>query len=186
MAEVFLGSYKNADGGNSDVAIKVPLPTLPQNVLDLFIREAEVASRVTDTQVVRVVYPGEKPAFIAFEYVEGNTFNREIAQRRLNTQYASDRELVADVLQLVRGMKAINVEVIHRDLKPDNIFLTDGVYKISDFGISRYVDEITRSNTFKGWGTAAYMAPEAFRSESVDWRSDQYSLGIVFYEMAGL
>ena len=81
-------------------------------------------------------------------------------------------------------MEAVNERVIHRDIKPDNIFIEDGTVKISDFGISKYVGEVTRTQTLKGAGTYLYMAPETFKIDSQDWRSDQYSMGIVFYEMA--
>ena len=75
------------------------------------------------------------------------------------------------------------MRVIHRDIKADNIFLAVDGLKIGDFGISKYVGEITRSRTFKGWGTVAYMAQKQL--PETPWTGDRpTSLGIVFYEMA--
>lgn len=83
-------------------------------------------------------------------------------------------------------MKAINAKVVHRDLKPANIFFEVGRLRVGDFGLAKNVDETTRTLTFKGRGTASYVAPEVWRSEHYTWAADQYSLGIVFFELATL
>jgi serine/threonine protein kinase len=95
-------------------------------------------------------------------------------------------ELVGLYSQLVAALKTINQHVLHRDLKPPNIFIGQDEVRVADFGLAKYVDEATRTRTFKGWGTAPYLSPEAWQSLSLDWRSDQYSLGVVFFEMATL
>ena len=182
MAEVYLG--KRIDEPNSRAALKVPLPSLPDDVKALFLREAEAASAVSSPHIVGVIDWGDSPPFIAFEYVDGDTLGESIADRRAASTHWSESELIALFLQLVDGMEAVNERVIHRDIKPDNIFIEDGTVKISDFGISKYVGEVTRTQTLKGAGTYLYMAPETFKVDSQDWRSDQYSMGIVFYEMA--
>lgn len=88
--------------------------------------------------------------------------------------------------QIVDGMEAINSVLIHRDIKPDNIFIDNGILKIADFGLAKVVQERTRSRTFKGWGTAPYIAPEAFRSEKNTIQMDMYSIGHVFFQIGGL
>lgn len=184
MAEVYLGS--SPDAPEAHVAIKIPRQDLKESIRGLFLREAEAASHVSGPHVVRVVDWGEEPPFIAFEFIEGGTLAAELQNRQREQRFWSEAELVHLYRQLVEGMSAINTEVIHRDLKPDNIFFDDGVLKVGDFGIAKYVGEVTRTRTFKGVGTPLYMSPETFRGASVDWQTDQYSLGVVFYEMATL
>ncbi len=183
MAEVYLASPREQPDMN--VAIKIPLSSLPPEVRDMFLREAEAAQRVSSPHVVQVVDWGDSPPFIAFEYVDATTLADELRTRLGGGAFWSLGELLALYRQLVLGMKAINEQVVHRDLKPENMFLAD-VIKISDFGIAKYVGEVTRSKTFKGWGSGPYMAPETFKLDAIGWEADQYSLGVIFYEMATL
>ena len=185
MARVYLGARE--DDPDILVAIKTPRDDLPDADRELFLREADAAMKVADPHVVRVVDWGTDPKpFIAFEYVSGGSLDREISRRQGGDGPWSEADLLGIYRQLTTAMKAINKEVIHRDLKPPNVFYQDGQIKIGDFGIAKYVGQVTRSRSFKGWGTLPYMAPETIKSESLDWRSDQYSLGIVMYEMAAL
>ena len=73
-----------------------------------------------------------------------------------------ESELINIYSSLISGMKAINEKVIHRDIKPENILFRDDVLKIADFGLSKIIDEKTRTSSFKGWGTPKYIAPEAW------------------------
>lgn len=182
MAEVYLGVRRDAP--QKHVALKIPLPGLHPELRDLFLREAQAAQKVSGPNVVEVVDWGAEPPFIAFEFIEGPTLERVLVARRGDGRYWPEAELIEMYQQLVDAMASINQEVIHRDLKPANIFVAKGLLKVADFGISKYVGEGTRTKTFKGWGTAPYMAPETWRGLSLDWRADQYSLGVVFYEMA--
>ena len=83
-------------------------------------------------------------------------------------------------------MLAISKNLVHRDIKPENILIADGELKISDFGLSKMAGESTRTLTFKGYGTAKYVAPEAWKNDSNTIQMDIYSMGIVFYELATL
>lgn len=184
MAEVYLGT--RLDDPTQYVAIKVPLSGLGDSERQMFLREAEAAQRVSDPHVVGVVDWGDDPPFIAFEFVQGPTLAKELHTRQTERRRWDEAGLIGIYRQLVEAMAAINQQVIHRDLKPDNIFLDDQLLRVGDFGIAKYVGQVTRSKSFKGWGTLPYMAPETWRSESIDWRADQYSLGVVFYELATL
>ncbi|MCH7330241.1 serine/threonine-protein kinase [Acinetobacter modestus] len=88
--------------------------------------------------------------------------------------------------QIIDGMEAVNNTLVHRDIKPDNIFINDQVFKIADFGLAKIAQDKTRSKTFKGWGTEPYIAPEAYRSEKNTIQMDMYSIGHVFYQIAAL
>lgn len=98
----------------------------------------------------------------------------------------SEDECLSIFHQIIDGMEAVNKILVHRDIKPDNIFIKDGVFKIADFGLAKIAQDKTRSKTFKGWGTEPYIAPEAYRSEKNTIQMDMYSIGHVFYQIAAL
>lgn len=170
------------------VAIKVPFP----DYADTFLREAQVAERVAGPHVVPVVDWGDGPPFIAFQFIDGSTLRRVLDGRRARGEYWPEAELIALFRQIVDAMRAINAHVVHRDLTPGNVFDDAGVLRVADFGLSKYAGDVTRADTHKGGGTFPYMAPEvwAFRDgrpdDAIDWHADQYSLGVMFYEMATL
>ncbi|ERL56491.1 serine/threonine-protein kinase [Psychrobacter aquaticus] len=97
-----------------------------------------------------------------------------------------DEQLCLNIFhQIIDGMEAINQVLVHRDIKPDNIFIDNGVFKIADFGLAKIVQDKTRSKTFKGWGTEPYIAPEAYKFEKNTIQMDMYSIGLVFFQIAG-
>ncbi len=183
MGEVLFG---RSSDGSQEVAIKRPLAALAPEDRELFLREAAAAARAAGPGVVRVIDWGDSPPFIAYELVRDPTLDRELVRRRATNEPWSVPELLDVYAQLVAALKTINQHVLHRDLKPPNIFVGKEQVRVADFGLAKYVDEATRSRTFKGWGTAPYVSPEAWQGLSLDWRSDQYSLGVVFFEMATL
>ncbi|GAG67389.1 unnamed protein product, partial [marine sediment metagenome] len=98
-------------------------------------------------------------------------------------KYIENSVLILMFRQLINGMKAINNYLVHRDIKPLNILFNDNVLKITDFGLSKIANQSTRSSTFKGSGTYAYMAPEAWENKNNTIQMDIYSMGIVFYQL---
>jgi serine/threonine-protein kinase len=156
-----------------------------------FLREAEVAARINHPNIVRVTDVGSEgdTPYMVMEYLEGQTLGRLLAGRgRLNVG-----ETVDILLPVISAIAAGHAEgVIHRDLKPDNIFLTQGpwgdiVPKVLDFGVSKLITEEPAgaiTGTLTVIGTAAYMSPEQARgARQVDHLSDQYALGLILYEM---
>ena len=98
-----------------------------------------------------------------------------------------DEDACLDIFhQIIDGIEAVNEVLVHRDIKPDNIFIKQGVFKIADFGLAKIAADKTRTKTFKGWGTEPYIAPEAYRSETNTIQMDMYSIGHVFYQIAGM
>src|SRR5262249_23779788 len=118
MAEVLFG--QSVSDPKRAVAIKVPLPDLPQDVRALFLREAAAAQRVNDARVVPVIdfgdAAGETPPFIAFEFIDAPTLGKEIARRARDARPMSVGEFLPLALELIGALEAINQVVVHRDV----------------------------------------------------------------------
>jgi eukaryotic-like serine/threonine-protein kinase len=132
---------------------------------------------------------GDGSPFLVSELLEGETLTSRLGRGPL-----SPRKAVDAALQMANGLAAAHEKgVVHRDLKPDNLFLTrDGRLKILDFGIAKLsatasgdgpAFEVAATEPGMVLGTVGYMSPEQVRGESVDQRSDLFSLGAIFYEM---
>jgi eukaryotic-like serine/threonine-protein kinase len=155
------------------------------------LNEIKAAQHVAHPNVVKVLHVDDGKSssvgpFVFMEYVPGGTLARLL---RVNTQ--SDSHIPVDraiemMIDVARGAQAINEKLVHRDIKPDNILIEDGKLKIGDFGISKLVDESTRTHTFKGGQHIAYMAPEAWHNEDNTFKLDVYSVGLVFYQILAL
>jgi serine/threonine-protein kinase len=155
------------------------------NALARFRREAQAASRVVHPNLV-IIYSsgthGDTP-YIVMEYLSGRSLAAEIADGPLSV------ERTADVLGAAcAGVYAAHrAHVVHRDLKPGNIFLArtpmGETPKILDFGISRIGgDEANLTGTGDIIGTTYYLAPEQAAGRDIDARADQHALGVILYE----
>ncbi|MBQ6554417.1 MAG: Stk1 family PASTA domain-containing Ser/Thr kinase, partial [Firmicutes bacterium] len=149
-----------------------------------FRAEAKAAAKLNHQNIVRIYDYGNDGDiyFIAMEYVDGCTL-KEIIQ---NKAPLSNEETISVALQIAEGlMHAHNHNVIHRDVKPQNILVTkDGKHgniKVTDFGIARAATSNTISA--EAVGSVHYFSPEQARGMHTDARSDIYSLGIVMFEM---
>jgi len=147
-------------------------------------QEARTASALNHPNIVTIHEIGEADSihFMATEYVDGET----LRQRMLNTEL-SVREIAGIAVQIASALRAAHqAGIVHRDIKPENIMLrSDGVVKVLDFGLAKLAgsgnSEIERSGLIMG--TTAYMSPEQARGETVDARTDVWSLAVVIYEM---
>ncbi|HEY0672297.1 MAG TPA: serine/threonine-protein kinase, partial [Longimicrobiales bacterium] len=167
-----------------DVALKLPLFALPfdQHARTRFLREARAVGSLDHPNLCSVHEVGETAdgrLYLAMPLYPGETLRARI-EREGPLPLA---DTLAIVHQIITGLAfAHRAGVIHRDLKPGNIFLLpDGTVKILDFGLAQPSDAHTISTQFAG--TAAYMAPEQLRGEQVDARADLWSLGVLWYEM---
>ena len=145
-----------------------------------FKREARSVSRLTHTNLVQAYAFGEDDSdlYLAMEYVEGVTLGDRIENE---TRLVID-EAMNIVQQVAEGLHLawIEEELIHRDIKPDNIMMTpDGHVKLTDMGLARKAVEL--ENVTEVSGTPAYMNPEQFTKQAMDCRADIYSLGVVLY-----
>ncbi|MGH2739295.1 MAG: Stk1 family PASTA domain-containing Ser/Thr kinase [Actinomycetota bacterium] len=182
MAKVFRGTDTVL---GRTVAVKVLAPQFAKDkqFVERFRREAQAAAALNHPNVVSVYDTGDQGIvhFIVMEYVEGATLAETIGrdgplhpERAIEIGEAVGRALGA----------AHAAGVIHRDVKPGNIMLTkDGEVKVMDFGIARAVSTDSVTQTATVLGTASYLSPEQAQGETVDGRSDIYSLGCVLYEL---
>jgi tetratricopeptide (TPR) repeat protein/predicted Ser/Thr protein kinase len=145
-------------------------------------QEARTASALNHPNIVTIHEIGNADSihFMATEYVEGET----LRERMLSTNL-SVREIVGIAVQIASALRAAHeAGIVHRDIKPDNIMLrSDGVVKVLDFGIAKLTGGNSEAESGVIMGTMPYMSPEQVRGETVDARTDVWSLGVVIYEM---
>jgi serine/threonine protein kinase/Tfp pilus assembly protein PilF len=148
-----------------------------------FIQEAMTASALDHTNICTVHEIEETKdgrIFICMALYEGGTLTERIKGGQLKSE-----EVIDVSVQVAQGMKkAHRKRIIHRDIKPQNLILTDdGVVKIVDFGLAKLVGQKDLTKEGITVGTVGYMSPEQARGEEVDQRTDIWSLGVVMYEM---
>ncbi|MGH7664628.1 MAG: protein kinase domain-containing protein [Gemmatimonadaceae bacterium] len=184
MATVFLAHDLKHD---RDVAIKVLHPDLAAAMgADRFRREIRIATRLTHPHILPVYDSGEAAGSLYFvmPFVEGESLRQKLAREH----QLPVEEAVRITCEVAGALDyAHRHDVIHRDVKPENILLEDGHAIVADFGIARAVressgDRLTQSGVTLG--TPTYMSPEQATAErEIDGRSDTYSLACVLYEM---
>jgi serine/threonine-protein kinase len=172
------------------VAVKVMSAALSADPAfsDRFAREARAAARLTHLNAVSVYDQGHEigtdghHVFLVMELVEGRTL-RELLRERGRVSAAEAVSLMEPVLSALSA--AHRAGLVHRDVKPENILLSDdGVVKVADFGLARAVEaDAASTRTGLMMGTVAYCAPEQISRGSADPRSDVYSAGIVLFEL---
>ena len=179
------------------VALKALLPEFASDDdrLRRFEQEARAASALNHPNIVHIYDIGEDKGthYIVMELVEGTNL-RQLLRR---APFANEK-LLELAQQMAAGLaKAHDAGIVHRDVKPENMMVTlDGFLKILDFGLAKLLDvpfethsemaTMVRQGTRHGMliGTVEYMSPEQAAGKSVDHRSDQFSLGLILYEMA--
>ncbi len=168
------------------VAIKVLAPQLASNpsAHRRFLREAQAAAAVSHPHVVTIHAVNEQDGtpYLVMEYIAGQSLQQKIDARGP----LEVREILRIGSQIAFGLAAAHAQgLIHRDVKPANILLENGVQrvKITDFGLARAADDVSCTQTGQIAGTPQYMSPEQAAGEPIDHRSDLFSLGSVLYAM---
>jgi eukaryotic-like serine/threonine-protein kinase len=182
MSTVYLARDNTLD---RSVAVKVMHREMSEQAdqLQRFRQEARAVAKLSHPNVVAVIDAGEDGGhpYIVFEYVEGETLKQRISRvGALDAQ-----EALAYAIEIARGLTVAHARnMVHRDIKPQNVLIdSEGRAKLTDFGISRQLEQDGMTATGRVLGTTDYVAPEQAMGHPVDQRSDIYSLGVVLYEM---
>ena len=182
MSTVYLARDTTLD---RPVAVKVMHREMSEQAdqLERFRQEARAVAKLSHPNVVSVIDAGEDGGYpyIVFEYVEGETL-----KARINRVGPLDvQEALAYAIEIARGLTVAHArKMVHRDIKPQNVLIdAEGRAKLTDFGISRQLEQDGMTATGRVLGTTDYVAPEQAMGRGADQRSDIYSLGVVLFEM---
>ena len=196
MAEVFLARASGIEGFEKLVVVKRILPRLAESeeFVKMFLDEARLAAQLHHPNVAQVYDIGIDAGahFFVMEYVEGHDL-REV----LNAAHSTGGLPIEHALTVVTGVAAglhhaheksapdgRSLGIVHRDVSPTNVLVSfDGAVKLVDFGVAkaRSRQSTTRDGALKG--KLSYMSPEQCRAETLDRRSDVFSLGLLLYEL---
>ena len=186
------GGFANVyEGTNIDglaIAVKVPQvkfdETVDSTVLKKFSSEAEIWEKLEHENIVGIYESGIRPVpYIAMELMDGGSLKQLMENHKLTVG-----EAVQIMQQVLKGLSyAHRMASVHRDLKPDNIlFTSDGVAKITDWGIGKFMASTSKSKSLGIKGTLDYCSPEQFNKRQygkIDWQTDIFQVGVMFYEM---
>jgi serine/threonine protein kinase/tetratricopeptide (TPR) repeat protein len=197
MAELFLATQEGPEGFRKRVAIKRLLPQLARkpNVVEMFLNEARLASRINHPNVVDILDLGQEGEdyFIAMEYLDGRSLadieDASRARGELVPVGAAARILADACFGLHTAHDAFGDDgralgIVHRDFTPANLFVTyDGRVKVLDFGIakSQTLPSQTEPGALKG--KYLYMSPEMVAGRPIDRRADLFAAGVMLYEL---
>ncbi len=155
--------------------------------LERFLREAEITSAIRSPHIARTLDSGTLPdgvPYLVMELLEGHDLAWHLRQQK-RLGMSATLELVAQVAQALSA--ADDIGVVHRDLKPQNLFLSEQgnqrVWKILDFGVSKMGEIASNLTQGAAVGTPSYMSPEQARGEDVDHRADVFALGVITFRV---
>jgi len=183
----FATVYKAINDEGDTLALKVPKfldETLDISVLRKFEAEANMWKKLKHQNIVKFYDTDIRPVpYMAIELMEGGNLNQLMKNHTFDVN-----EAIEIMLQILSGMAfAHRMASVHRDIKPENILFTkDGIPKITDWGIGKFMASEGLSKTIGAKGTLAYGSPEQISKKKygdIDWQTDVFQLGIVFYEM---
>lgn len=182
MSVVYKGRHKLTE---QQVALKILPPELAAHsqVKSRFLEEAKALAALDHPNIVHLYNFGQENGcfVLAMQFVEGDTWERIILENECQPWHEAAR-IACDVLRALEY--AHTRGVVHRDMKPSNVLVrdSDGAATVMDFGIAKMTTSTKLTATGQTMGTVRYMSPEQVRGQSVDLRTDIYSLGATLYE----
>ncbi len=197
MGEVFLTRVKGAGGFEKLLVLKRILPHLSDDkeFLDLFLDEARIAARLNHANIVQIFELGDVEGawYLLMEYVAGKDLRQVMTglknRRRLfpvglACRIAADAAAGLDCAHRARDPQGRPMQIVHRDVSPHNVLLSfEGAVKLIDFGVAKAAGRLQETGAGMLRGKYPYMSPEQVTSGELDHRSDQFSLGVVLWEL---
>jgi serine/threonine-protein kinase len=198
MATVYLARLTGVGGFQRFVAIKRLHPHLAaeEEFVQMFLDEARLAAAIHHPNVVPILEVGASPLgyYLVMEYIEGDTLARLLARAATAATQVPIAIGLRIVLDMLAGLHTAHelrdehgepTHLVHRDVSPQNVLVgTDGVGRITDFGVARAASRLSETRVGQLKGKIAYMAPEqAMGAEELDRRADVFSAGIVTWEV---
>jgi serine/threonine protein kinase len=184
MGAIYRGRHRES---GQIVAIKIMPTHMAQNavLLKRFEQEFRAASRLDHPNIVRALdYSDNNNApYLVMEFVDGESLGQKLER----DGRMAESDAIRIIAQVAQGLhRAHKQNLVHRDVKPDNILVTsDGIAKLADLGLVKETEtDLNLTKTGRGLGTPHFMAPEQFRNaKNADIRCDIYSLGATLYQM---
>lgn len=180
MGEIYKGIEKNS---NTEVILKL-IPIDDTSYENLLKTEVDVSLSFNNPNIVKTRHGGKIEIEGTQYFFMIQDFYKNGSLRKFIKPNQPWETCFAQIMDVLNGMKEISSKIVHRDLKPENILVDDDNHlRVSDFGLAKYIDEQTRTKSFKGAGTRPYMAPECWTFNKNTIAMDIYALGIIFYEI---
>ncbi|EKD41618.1 MAG: serine/threonine protein kinase [uncultured bacterium] len=196
MADVYKATLTGIEGFEKTFAIKKILPHWSENreFVDMLIDEARILLHLNHSNIVQIFELGleEKIYFLVMEYVEGVDLKKLLTKMKAEGKKLPLSVVVYLMREIAKGLQYAHEKrdrqqrklgIVHRDISPQNVLLSfEGDVKLTDFGIAKIIGKTHETVTGTLKGKFAYMSPEQALGEEVDWRTDLFALGILFYE----
>ncbi len=175
--------YLAHDSKKIPFALKLIGPINHEEITESFKREVQAISQLKHKNLLQFFGQGEfiedekKYLFTVGEYCSEGNYRQVLSGRQFSLE-----KTVSEFQQILAGLEILHTHLIHRDIKPENILRIGEILKVADLGLSKSIDEATKTLTFKGSGTPHYMAPEIWERKKISPASDLYAIGIMLFE----
>lgn len=169
-------------------AVKVIAPITDTDVQLSFENEIRAASELQSDHLLLPLdhgecdVHGERGFFIISRYCADGSFRERGATRTAPVSAEEFEKVISEFEQILHGLSVLHTKTVHRDLKPENILVDGDTLLIGDFGLTKLVNDATRTLTFKGSGTPLYMAPEVWGLKHIGIPADLYAVGVMLFE----
>lgn len=197
MGEIYLGRQVGIAGFERLVIMKTLLPQLSDDpeMVASFLDEARILGSISHPNVVALFEVGEHEGqfIMVMEHIHGldipqlrrsGAHANKLVPPRVSAEIIRQAALGIDAAHRAKDARGAELRVVHRDISPSNLMVrADGNVKVLDFGVARAERKQSKTSHGQLKGKVPYMSPEQVRSENIDARHDQWSLGVVFWEM---